>query len=329
MAGTYNESIARATSGSDALVPEPVSTQVIQELPRASAALSLLTNVPLSTKTERLPVLDVLPVSYWVGGDTGLEQTSMQEWKNVTLVVEELATIVPVPVSYMADADIPIWDQVQPRMAEAMGKMLDQAIFWGANKPATWGVDLYSAAVASGNVVKNGYLDAAGTESAADFGQSVAALGDLMAQTGYNVNGFAGRPGLNWMLMGMRSQQGIPIFQPAMDQAAPARLYGYPIPMPANGSWDATKAQLIGGDWTKGIIGVRQDMTFRIFDQAVISDDSGNVILNLMQQNAVAMRLIARFAYATVNPVTIMAPSDTIDGANSTTMRWPFGVVAS
>ena len=54
MTGTYNDIISRAGSGSDPLVPEPVSTAVIQELPRASAALSLFQSVPLSTKTERL-----------------------------------------------------------------------------------------------------------------------------------------------------------------------------------------------------------------------------------------------------------------------------------
>ena len=42
----------------------------------------------------------------------------------------------------------------------------------------------------------------------ADFAQTVTALGDVMAQTGYNMRGFATRPGLNWRLLGMRSAQG-------------------------------------------------------------------------------------------------------------------------
>ena len=329
MTGVYNTMVGRAATGSDPLVPEPVSAMIIQELPKASAALSLMNKTVLGSKTMRLPVLDVLPLAFWVGGDTGLKQTTDQGWKNVTLVVEELAAIVPVPEAYLADADVPIWEQVQPRMVEAIGNLIDRAVFWGQNKPSTWGTDIYTAAVNSGNVIKNGFLDGAGTEAADDFGQTVASLGDLMAQTGYTVNGFAGRPGLNWQLAGMRSSQGIPIYQPNMEQASSGTLYGYPIRMPDNGSWDATKAQVIGGDWSKAIIGVRQDMTFKIFSEGVVSDDSGNVILNLMQQDAVALRVVMRLAYATVNPVTIMQPSDSIDGEGGSVMRFPFGVVST
>jgi HK97 family phage major capsid protein len=329
MAGVYNQTISRAATGSDPLVPEPVSNMIIQELPKQSAALSLMNKTVLGTKTMRLPVLDVLPVAYFVGGDVGMKQTTDMAWKNVTLVVEELAAIVPVPEAYLADADVPIWEQVQPRMTEALGAAIDSAVFWGYNKPSTWGTDIYTAAVASGNVVKNGYLDGAATEAAADFGQSVAALGDLMAQTGYTVNGFAARPGMDWQLVGMRSAQGLPIYQQDMQDSTNGRLYGRQLFMPDNGSWDATKAQMIVGDWNKSIIGLRQDITWKIFDTGVISNDSGQVVLNLMQQDAVALRVVMRLAYAVANPVTIMQPSETLDGAGGTVMRFPFGVVTS
>jgi len=90
---TYGTHIGRTTTGSDPLVPEPLATAIIQEAPKASAALTLMNKTVLSAKTQRMPVLDVLPVAYWVGGDTGMKQTSMQQWKNVVMVVEELACI--------------------------------------------------------------------------------------------------------------------------------------------------------------------------------------------------------------------------------------------
>lgn len=324
----YTDLISRASSGSDALVPEPLSNSIIQELPKQSAALSLMRKTVLSSKTERMPVLDVLPFAYWINGDTGMKQTSMEGWKGVTLVVEELATIIPIPEAYLADADVPIWSQVQPRMVEAAGQLIDLAVFWGVGKPSTWGTDIYTAAHGAGNIVQDGYSDD-GSTAADDFGVTVTALGDLMSQTGYNVNGFAGRPGLNWKLMGLRSSgSGVPIFMPQANlsegpgQGNPT-LYGYPISMVENGSWDATKAQLLAGDFTKSIIGLRQDMTFKLFTEGVISNDAGAVVLNLMQQDTVAMRLVMRLAYATVNPVTIMQRNKTI------TQRFPFGVVTT
>jgi HK97 family phage major capsid protein len=233
-----------------------------------------------------------------------------------------------VPEAYLADADVDIWAQVQPRLVEAIGALIDSAVFWGVNKPPTWGTDIYTAAQAAGNVIQDGYTDpgGAGTTAAADFGVSVTALGDLMSQTGYNLNGFAGRPGLNWRLMGLRSSgSGVPIFMPTANMSegngGAASLYGYPIHMTDNGSWDATKAQLLGGDFSKAILGIRQDMTFKMFTEGVISNDAGAVILNLLQQDAVAMRLVMRLAYATVAPVTVMQRNKAI------TQRFPFGAV--
>lgn len=311
----YNTGVVRTSGGPDPLVPQPLAADIIQEAPKASAALSLMNRTILSSKTQRMPVLDVLPVAYWVGGDTGMKQTSSQAWKNVVLVVEELACIVPIPEAYLDDADVPLWDQVKPRITEAVGALIDSAVLWGLNKPTTWGESVFVGATKSGHVVIEG--------TGVDLGQDVSALGEAMALTGYDVNGFAAKPGMKWKLSGIRSAQGVPIYQPDMQGGPGGTLYGYSLPEVNNGSWvlPTTGALMLCGDFTKSIIGVRRDISFKMFTEGVISDDTGKVILNLMQQDSVAMRMTMRLAYATVNPVTIMQPGSAI------TARWPFGAV--
>jgi HK97 family phage major capsid protein len=312
---TYNTHVSRTTSGSDPLVPEPLAASIIQEAPKSSAALSLMNRTTLSSKTQRMPVLDVLPVAYWVGGDTGMKQTTMQQWKNVVMVVEELACIVPIPEAYLDDADVPIWSQIQPRITEAVGQLIDLAVLWGVNKPVTWGESVFTGAGKSQHYIVQG--------TGVDLGQDVAKLGALMAQTGYTVNGFAAAPGTNWNLVGLRSAQGVPIYQPDMKSGPGGSLYGYPMNEINNGSWQSglTGAVMLAGDFSKSIIGIRSDISFKMFDQGVISDGSGVVVLNLMQQDTVAMRMTMRLAYATVNPVTIMQPGSAI------TARWPFAAI--
>ena len=308
---TYNSIISRDASN-DPLVPEPVSAEILQELPTQSVVLQRARQVPMSTKTSRMPALDVLPMAYFVGGDTGLKQTSSQDWKNVDLIVEEIAAIVPIPEAYLDDAQIPIWNEVRPRMTEAVGMVLDAAALFGVNKPSTWPTAIYQGAVAAGNTV------IAGT-SADDLAVDIAHVGEKLSLDGYAVNGFASRPGFTWKLNTLRSAQGAPIYQPNLQGGLGGNLYGYGLSEVTNGSWDSSEAELIMGDWSKAMVGLRQDISFKMFTEGVISDDDGKVILNLMQQDSVAMRVVMRVAFATANPATRL-------NTNSAT-RSPFGVV--
>jgi HK97 family phage major capsid protein len=310
----YGESITRATSGSDPLVPEPVSSQIIQELPKQCAILQRARSIPMSAKTQRLPVLDVLPVAYFVGGDTGMKQTTNQKWKNVSLVAEEIAVIVPIPESYLADADVPIWDEVMPRMTEAIGALIDGACLFGTARPSTWSSSLYDGAVAAGNVVTMG--------TGVDLAQDVAHIGEMLVQDGYSIDGFVARPGLNWRLTGMRSAStNLPIYQPNLQGTPGGNLYGYELSEVDNGAWIESEAQLIAGDWDDALVGLRSDISFKLFTEGVISDDTGKIVLNLMQQDSVAMRVTMRLAFASANPVNRLNP-------NSAT-RYPFAVLTS
>jgi hypothetical protein len=88
-----------------------------------------------------------------------------------------------------------------------------------------------------------------------------------------------------------------------------------------DGMWPtgSNAASLIAGDFTKGIIGLRKDMTYEIFREGVITDNTGAIIFNLMQQDMVAMRVTFRVAFQTVNPVNYAQ----LTAAN----RYPFGVL--
>jgi HK97 family phage major capsid protein len=312
---TYNTGINRATPPTtDPLVPEPLSEDIIQQLPDQSAVLQMARTVPMSTRTQRLPVLDVLPQAYFVSGDSGLKQTTALQWKNVTLVVEELAALVPIPDAYLADTNIPLWDEVRPRLVEALGKAIDGACLFGVNKPATWSPAIIPAAIAAGNVI---------TDSSPDIPAAVASLAERVALDGYtNIDGWMIRPGFKWRLLRVRSSgSGEPIYMPDLQNGRGGSLYGYPLREVSNGSWDPTVADLLLGDWSMAMIGTRQDITFKMFDQGVIVDDAGKVIYNAAQQDGQIMRVVMRLAFATANPVTNL-------NTNATT-RYPFGVLAT
>lgn len=313
---TYNTGVNRGNPpyGTDPLVPEPLSQDIIQMLPQQSAVLSMARNVPMSTRTNRLPVLDVLPVAYFVSGDSGLKQTASMAWRNVTLVAEELAAIVPIPDAYLADTGIPLWDEVRPRMVEALARAIDAACLFGTNKPSTWSNAIIPQAIAAGNTV---------ADTSNDVPASVSYLAEKVALDGYtNINGWLIRPGFKWRLLRVRSSgSGEPIYVPDLQEGRGGSLYGYPLMEVANGAWDPTVADMLLGDWNMAIIGMRQDISFKMFDQGIINDASGAVVWNAMQQDGVAMRVVMRLAFATANPVTNL-------NSNGNT-RFPFGVLTT
>lgn len=291
MAG-YEESIDRG----DTVIPEQIANEIIQELPQASVLLNRARRVRLSSKTHKQPVLSALPDAYWVNGDAGLKQTTKAEWDNLVITAEELAALVVVPDAVIDDSQIPIWSEVKPLLVEAIGRKVDEAGLFGVDKPGSWPTAVVPGAIAAGNVVTEGSGD--------DLAQEVADLGQLVAEDGFAVNGFASAPGLNWRLVGLRNNQGSPIYVPSLAAGAPSTLYGYPLNEVTNGAWDADAATLLGADWSKFVIGVRQDITFNISDSAIISDGAGKVIVNAYQQDSKILRVVFRVGFQVANPLT-------------------------
>ena len=267
----------------------------------------------MSRNQQRMPVMAALPVAYFVNGDTGIKQTSEAGWSNKYLNVEEIAVIVPVPEAVLDDAAFDIWGEVRPFIAEAIGRTLDAAIFFGVNKPATWPNAIVADAETSGNVVT------AGT-STPETGGIVGDISDLFATVeadGYDVNGLVASRKYKGMLRNARSTTGETLG--AADGADQTEAYGVPIQYPMRGLWPTTAgaAEMIAGDFTQGILGIRQDLTWKILDQAVIQDNAGAIQYNLAQQDSVAMRVVARYAWQVAGTPT----PENVAGA------YPFGVM--
>lgn len=292
---TYNAAVARTDLGNGGIIPVQYATDIIKNSPKSSVLLTRGRRVTMTSRERTQPVLNLFPQAYWVNGDTGLKQTTKQQWGDLKMTAEELAVIVPVPDAVIADSSIDLWGEITPAISESIGKLVDQACIFGVGKPSTWPSDIVSAATAADNVVEAG--------TGADLADDIAALGELMADEGYSVNGFASQPGLQWKLRRLRASDGTPIYQSQLNASGVAGLYGLALNEVGNGSWDASKATLIAADWTNFLVGIRQDITYKWLDQAVISDDDGKVILNLAQQDCTALRVVMRVGFQVANPI--------------------------
>jgi HK97 family phage major capsid protein len=277
-----------------ATIPEDVATEIIKAAAAQSAALTLFRQVNMGTKVSTLPVLAALAQAYFVAGDTGLKQTTEQAWQGVTLEAEEIAAIVPIPEAVVDDSAIDIWTEVQQGLAEAVGHTLDAAVFMGTSKPATWAPAIVPAAIAAGNTAEAGTSTPAQGGILTDLGDAL----DLVEADGYDSTGVAAKRSLRSKLRKARDADG----QPLIDLSS-GQVWGLPITYVSGGVFDATTLA-VTGDFDLAVLGIRQDMTYKLLDQAVITDDTGAIIYNLPQQDMLAMRVNFRAAFATAAPVT-------------------------
>ena len=289
----------------EALFSEDLAADIIQGAIKQSAALSMFRRLPnMTSNVMRMRVLDALPMAYWVGAtNNGRKNLTEMAWANKFIVPEELAVIVPIKEDVLDDADIDIWAEVRPRLVEAIGKAIDQAIFVGVNKPAGFRADLLSSIAQAGAYVTQG------------GGTLYSAINDAMVkveESGYNPTGIIGGVDVKGKFRMMLDTAGQPIKGTEIDEMPKAYI--------DNGAWDKTKAQMIIGDFTQAVYSIRQDITYKVLDQAVIQDPStGDIKYNLAQEDMVALRVVMRMGWEIPNPINALQPDESV--------RFPFAAI--
>lgn len=308
----YNSQVDR--TGTEALVPEDASKEIIQGLPQFSSIMQVATKAQnMSRNQRRVPVLSTLPTAYFVNGDTGLKQTTQQTWGNKFFDAEELAVIVPIPEAVLDDVDYDIWAEIKPRLMEAFGIAFDAAVLFGTNAPASWPTNILAAATAAGKVVTLG--------TGVDLYDDLLGEGgviSLIEGDGYMASGHVASMSMRGKYRALRDANGNPLFKASIQDNTRYELDGAPVFFPKNGAMNAASALQFSGDFSQVVYAMRQDVTYKILDQAVITDQAGAVVYNLAQQDMVALRAVMRLAWQVPNPINRL---------NSTATRYPIGVL--
>jgi len=285
----------------DALIETQVANEIFEGVTKESKALSMFRRLPNMTSDKtKLRVLDSLPVAYFVDetSNNGRKNTTKMAWDKKYINAAELAVIVPIKENVLNDADIDIWAEVRPRIVEAFAKKIDNAMFFGVDKPSDWRAGLVPSVISAGaevNATNNGlYSD----------------INDVMTkveESGYNVNGILGGVGLKGKFRMMLDTTGQPLNTTEIGQVRREFM--------DNGVWDKTVSTLIAGDFSQAVYAIRQDVTYKILDQAVIQDTDGSILYNLAQDDMVALRVVMRLGWEIPNPVNAL---------NETATRFPF-----
>lgn len=298
MADIFNSLIDRA--GAEVLIPTQYANQIMQDAIEESVVLRMAKRLPnMTSKMLSMPVLNSLPHAYFVNGDTGMKQTSNAAWGNKVITAEEIAVIVPVPDAVLADSQFDIWGQIQPLVRQAFGQVIDRAILFGENKPASWPTAIMEDIMTKGNnkpMSDDGFADI----------MAPGGLISLVEEDGFMVNGYIGSMATRAYLRGIVDKVSQPLFRNGMNEGTTYILDGQRIEFPRNGAISASDKLLIAGDWDKLVYAIRQDITVTKSNQAVITDSDGKVIYNLYQQDMTALRFVMRLGWQLPNPANAL-----------------------
>lgn len=284
----------------DSLIETQVANEIFEGVIKDSKALSMFRRLPNMTSDKtKLRVLDSLPVAYFVDESTnnGRKNTTKMAWDKKFINAAELAVIVPIKENVLNDSSIDIWAEVRPRIVEAFAKKIDNAMFFGVDKPTDWRKGLVPSVIDAGAEV---------TET----GKLYSDINDVMTkveESGYEVNGILGGVGLKGKFRMMTDTTGQPLNTTEIGSIRRAFM--------DNGVWDKSKSTLIAGDFSQAVYAIRQDVTYKILDQAVIQDTDGSILYNLAQDDMVALRVVMRLGWEIPNPVNAL---------NGTEARFPF-----
>lgn len=302
-------------TGAESLIPLQESNEIIQGVITQSAVLQRGRKLPnMTTRQYKMPVLDMLPIAYFVNGDTGQKKTTKMAWDKKFIVAEEIAVIVPIPEAVLDDSDYDIWAETRPRIIEAFGKKIDGAILFGEDKPTSWRSDVVATANTANSVVALGAADNLYDKIMGEDGVIA-----KIENSGYFVNGHMADISMRAKLRGLKNANGDPLFKSDMQSGTTYSLDGSPMNFPNNGSFDKSKALMISGDFSQLVYSIRQDITFKLFTEGVVQNTDGTIAYNLMQNDMVALRAVMRLGWEIPNPINSVQKDKT--------KRCPFSIL--
>lgn len=293
-------------SNAYALFEDDVIEDIIQGVVQESAVLKMFTRLPNMTSSQlKMTILDKLPIAYWVNNkvNNGRKGLTNMMWDNKFIVAEELAVIIPIKEALLDDASIDIWAQVRPRIIEAFGKKIDQAVFTGADKPTGFRADLLTSILNAKASVSN----------TGDLYNDISDAMGYVEESGFNPTGLIGGLNLKAKFRKMVDGNKLPITGTEINELTKAYV--------TNGAWDKNKALLMVGDFSQAVYSIRQDVTYKLLTEGIIQDpESGEILYNLGQDDMVALRVVMRLGWEIPNPINAEAENEET--------RFPFAVVS-
>lgn len=295
-------------TGADAgyLIPEPLANEVIRiESTGYGRARELFAyNLLTQGNTKRVTSLGSTLSVYWI--DEGEKKKSSQpSFSIVTLALKKLAVIVPMTEEAVEDSGVDLTGLVAQLIREAFDKEIDLQFFMGDGTVWT-------------GIFNDTAIPAVKLDANEDIGElrpeDIIALAEAVP-VGVNGRYLMHRTVLAKVRTLRQNADGTGeyIYNPLGNDNF-GTLNGYPVelleaaPTAASGVDAAgnNKPIMMFGDFKRGVAyGEKSDIRFKLLDQATITDVDDETVINLAEQDMVALRAVQRVGFKVTMPTAM------------------------
>lgn len=269
-------------------VPVEQAKEIMKDVARGSSILRLSKVSTMESDTKKIPVMTEGAGAYWVGEGERIK-TSKAQWIYPELKAKKLAVIIPVTKEKLNDATIDVFNELKESIAEAFYKAIDAAAIFGTNSP--FAKNIMKCVEDAQNKIEIG--------TGETFDLDVSDAMALVEEAGMDVNGFAAKVGIKNTLRKLRDNNGNQLYAEGVNGK---EFYNEPIEFVRNGAWDKTKAEIIGADWDKSLVGIREGIEYEILKEATLEGtlDEDEKPISLAEQDLIGIKATMRLGYLPV-----------------------------
>lgn len=265
-------------------VPTEIAAGIMDEVAKGSTIMQMSDVQEMKSDKKQYQVWAEKPGAYWVGESERIK-TSVAKWIFPVMEAKKMAVIIPVTKEKLDDTTIDVFNELKPQIAEAFYTTLDAACMFGTDSP--FAKNIFKSATDASNVFTR-------TEASLDL--DVNEVMGLVEESDLDVNGFVAPVAMKKQMRGLRDGNGN---QLAVFGTSQNSFYDLPISISKGGAFDKTKAELIAADWSKSLLGIRDNIEFEVLKEATLHSvtmEDGKP-LSLAENDMIGIKATFRVGY--------------------------------
>ncbi|MEF2640578.1 MAG: phage major capsid protein, partial [Lachnospiraceae bacterium] len=223
------------------------------------------------------------PGAYWVGEGEKI-QTSKAQWLTCKMVAKKLGVIIPCSREFLHYKMSDFFEEMRPRIAEAMYQKFDNAALLNMENP--FPQSLEESATSAGHTVSGGITY-----------DNILAMEDALSEEDYDINAFVSTKKNRSTLRNVHKVENGVVVESLYDRANDT-LDGFPVV----NLKALEKGNLYAGDFDYMYYGIPYAMSYKVDESAQLStiENADGTPVNLFEQELVALRVTMDVAFMIV-----------------------------